>query len=148
MIFGSLNNIDRYYTLHPLISRAMEVVFSTSWEREPLGRRSIIGDELFINYDMSTLSPVDFQPLEYHKKYLDIHIPLTQDEVFGWKPTVLCKREETAYDSVRDFGLYCDKPETYVTLKRGMFAIVFPEDAHAPIIGDGVIKKLVVKILL
>ncbi|MEJ7678546.1 MAG: YhcH/YjgK/YiaL family protein [Segetibacter sp.] len=43
---------------------------------------------------------------------------------------------------------YNDKPDTYFTLQAGQFAIFYPEDVHAPQIGEGPIKKLVVKIKL
>jgi beta-galactosidase beta subunit len=34
----------------------------------------------------------------------------------------------------------------YFELTDNQFAIFFPEDVHAPMIGEGVIKKLVVKV--
>jgi biofilm protein TabA len=36
----------------------------------------------------------------------------------------------------------------YFELTDGQFAIFFPEDVHAPMIADGVIKKLIVKVRL
>jgi beta-galactosidase beta subunit len=42
--------------------------------------------------------------------------------------------------------LYSDTPDTYFSLKDGQFVIFFPEDVHAPMLGEGLIKKLVVKI--
>jgi beta-galactosidase beta subunit len=36
----------------------------------------------------------------------------------------------------------------YFGLTDNQFAIFYPEDVHAPMIGDGVIKKLVIKIKL
>ena len=43
---------------------------------------------------------------------------------------------------------YSDKPDTYFQFKAGQFAIFYPEDVHAPMIGEGPIKKLVVKVKL
>ena len=84
--------------------------------------------------------------MEYHQKYLDIHILLTGKETIGWKNLSDCKVEKQAFDVENDYGLYQDAPTTYVTLHPNEFAIVYPEDAHAPIIGEGKIRKLVVKI--
>ena len=36
----------------------------------------------------------------------------------------------------------------YVTVRPGEFLIVYPEDAHAPIIGRGKLRKLIAKVKL
>ncbi|MBP8115537.1 MAG: YhcH/YjgK/YiaL family protein, partial [Chitinophagaceae bacterium] len=36
----------------------------------------------------------------------------------------------------------------YFQLTNGQFVIFFPEDVHAPMIGEGDIKKLVIKVKL
>ena len=46
----------------------------------------------------------------------------------------------------RDFALYAQKASTYFTVKPGQFYIMFPEDAHAPIIGNGTLRKLIAKV--
>lgn len=98
-----------------------------------------------INSEPECLSKEN-QVLEYHRKYLDIHVLLTEEETIGWKNLHDCVHEKKTFDIENDYGLYADAPSTYVTLQPGQFAIVFPEDAHAPIIGNGKIRKLVVKI--
>lgn len=50
------------------------------------------------------------------------------------------------YEKENDCVLFSDIPEVFFTLKPGQFAVVFPEDAHAPAIGEGIIKKAIVKI--
>ncbi|MGZ8545586.1 MAG: YhcH/YjgK/YiaL family protein, partial [Flavisolibacter sp.] len=41
---------------------------------------------------------------------------------------------------------YSDAPDMFFQLKPGQFAIFFPDDVHAPMIGDAEIKKLVIKV--
>ena len=41
---------------------------------------------------------------------------------------------------------YDDEPSTYFALKAGEAAIFFPDDAHAPLVGDGHVKKCVIKV--
>jgi beta-galactosidase beta subunit len=41
---------------------------------------------------------------------------------------------------------YADAPDMYFGLQQNQFVIFFPEDVHAPMIGDGTIKKLVIKV--
>ena len=49
--------------------------------------------------------------------------------------------------SRRTSSFYHDQPTSYVDLLPGDFVILFPEDGHAPFIGDGSpISKLIVKV--
>ena len=43
---------------------------------------------------------------------------------------------------------YSDAPDMYFQLNDNQFAIFFPEDIDAPMIGEGEIKKLVIKVKL
>lgn len=148
MIIADLKHSSRYEKLHPLFQKAFEVAKNTDWFATELGKMEIDGENLFIiNSNPECLSKEN-QVLEYHKKYLDIHILLEGEETIGWKSLDDCQNEKKAFDITDDYGLYSDKPTTYATLKVGQFAIVYPEDAHAPIIGEGKIRKLVVKILV
>jgi beta-galactosidase beta subunit len=55
---------------------------------------------------------------------------------------------EKPFDAENDFALYNAPASAYINVQPGEFLIVFPEDAHAPIIGEGKIKKLIAKIKL
>ena len=46
----------------------------------------------------------------------------------------------------KDVMFYDDEPSTYFTLDEGEIGIFFPQDAHAPLVGDGRVKKAVVKV--
>ena len=50
------------------------------------------------------------------------------------------------YDAEKDLTLYYDFPTTYTKLYPGQFAVYFPEDGHAPGIGQGNIRKVVAKV--
>ena len=69
-------------------------------------------------------------------------------EQIGWKPRNTCVNPRGEYNTEKDVIFYNDAPDTYFSLKAGQFAIFFPEDVHAPMIGVGPIKKLVVKVKL
>lgn len=148
MIIGDIKHSSRYESLHPLFKKAFEIAKNTDWFATELGKKEIDGENLFIiNSNPECLSKEN-QVLEYHKKYLDIHILLEGEETIGWKSLDDCQNEKKAFDTTDDYGLYSDIPTSYATLKVGQFAIVYPEDAHAPIIGEGKIRKLVVKIMV
>jgi biofilm protein TabA len=67
-------------------------------------------------------------------------------ETMGWKPRENCKEQKGDYNPEKDVLFYSDAPEMYFQLNDGQFAIFFPEDVHAPMIGEGAIKKLVIKV--
>ena len=52
------------------------------------------------------------------------------------------------YEANGDCALYSDAPTTFVDLLPGQFMIVYPEDPHAPLIGQGKIRKLIAKVKL
>ena len=148
MIVSNLNDCSRYLGLHPLFEKAFEVVKTTDWSQMPLERVELLGEQLFVNNSYVQGVEKEEQILEVHQKYIDIHILLEGQETIGWLPTAELKQVHTPYDSEKDYALYTDQPATYFSLRPGDFCIVYPEDAHAPIIGQGFIRKLIVKVLL
>ena len=38
-------------------------------------------------------------------------------------------------------------PQTYYTLLPGQFTVLFPDDGHAPMVGEGHVRKIIVKVL-
>lgn len=68
----------------------------------------------------------------------------------GWKATKDLNPTSvvSAYNDEKDFALYKRTPTSFVDIHPGQFVIFFPEDAHAPIIGTGKIRKMVGKVKL
>ena len=69
------------------------------------------------------------------------------DSIFGSKDESMAQRLKY-YDEAKDYLLYTDTPSVFIDVNPGEFVIVYPEDLHAPGIGDGKIRKLVAKVLL
>nr|WP_314439501.1 YhcH/YjgK/YiaL family protein [uncultured Porphyromonas sp.] len=146
MVLGTLKDSARYGALHPLFARVFAYIKEHDLLHAELGRIELEGDTLFINnVEPATVLQAD-QPLEAHQAYLDIHVLLEGRERIGWRSTDSCERPRAAFDVENDFVLYDDAPTSYVDLQPGDFAIVYPEDAHAPLIGQGEkIRKLIIK---
>ncbi len=83
---------------------------------------------------------------ECHNKNIDIQLCINGVETIGWKPREKCVTENGGYNEEKDVQFYNDAPDMYFQLTDGQFAIFFPEDVHAPMIGEGKIKKLVIKV--
>lgn len=112
------------------------------------GRIELAGDDLFINNVNPTCVSASDQVLEVHRDYIDVHILLEGKERIGWKAIEDVTDLKQAYQKEGDCALYSDTPTSFVDLLPGQFLIVFPEDPHAPVIGEGKIRKLIGKVKL
>jgi YhcH/YjgK/YiaL family protein len=149
MILSSIADAKRYFSVHPLLKDLFEYLQHNDLSEASTGRIEIHGEDLFINVAEPQLVKADEQKLEVHRAYLDVHIPLTGVETIGWRHLdTIDVPSEKPFDAENDFALYNAPASAYINVQSGEFLIVFPEDAHAPIIGEGKIKKLIAKIKL
>lgn len=148
MILTNLNDCSRYEGLHPLFKQLFDYVRTHDLLSMPIGRIEIDGDRLFINNSDPDCVAQEDQRLEVHRRYTDVHILLEGNERIGWAPTEELSHISTPYDEEGDFMFYSDSAASWVDLTPGQIFIAFPEDAHAPIIGKGKIRKAIAKLLL
>lgn len=146
MIVSNLKNSQRIEGLHPLFKVLFDYVKTHDLLHADLGRIEIDGDRLFINNVNPECVVATEQVLELHREYIDVHILLEGAERIGWKAIEDLQDEKKEYAQEGDCALYSDIPTTYVDLLPGQFAIVYPEDPHAPVIGEGKIRKLIAKV--
>lgn len=148
MIIGKLENSSRIEPLHPLFGKLFDYVKQHDLLHRELGRITIEGDDLFINnVNPECVAQAD-QVLELHRDYIDVHILLSGKERIGWKPAGNLQFQAKAYEKESDCALYTDQPTAFVDINPGEFVIVYPEDPHAPVIGEGKIRKLIAKVRL
>lgn len=148
MVLSNLQHSDRVESLHPLFKTVFDYVKSHDLLNTPCGRIELQGDDLFINNVNPECVAADKQVLEVHRQYIDIHILLEGEETIGWKAIEDCTNETKPYDAEADCALYAEPASAYVKLHPGEFLIVWPEDPHAPVIGEEKIRKLIVKVKL
>lgn len=148
MIVTNLNNTERIESLHPLFKKLFDYVKTHDILNTPCGRIDIDGDNLYINNVNPECIPAEKQVLEVHRDYIDVQILLQGKETIGWKALEDSKEEVKPYEKEGDCALYSDTPTTWIHLVPGQVAIFFPEDAHAPVIGEGKIRKMIAKVKL
>jgi len=146
MIIADLRDLTRYEQIIPYFNELNAFIKTNNLNTIAKGKISIVEEEIFINIVEFELKNKQEQNIEAHQDYLDIHIPLNREETIGWKKTEECAHETKPYEKKNDCVLFSDAPDIYFTLKPGQFAVVYPEDAHAPAIGEGIIRKAIVKI--
>ena len=148
MILTNLQNTARIEALHPRFKMLFDYVKSHDILHTPCGRIELDGDNLFINNVNPECMPAEKQVLEVHRDYIDVQILLEGRETMGWKALEDVTDEVKPYDPEGDCALYAEMADVYVDLKPGQFVIVYPEDPHAPLIGQGKIRKLIAKVKL
>lgn len=146
MILSSLSQSARYASLHPLFQRAFDYIRDTDLYALVPGRYHIVGDELIAIVEHVSGRTKELARLEAHKRYIDIQLVLDGDETMGWKPLADCYNPVGEHSEERDILFFLDAPASWIPVPSDHFCIFFPEDAHAPLVGEGNIRKVIFKI--
>lgn len=148
MIIDTFSNSKKYNSVHPSFAKAFEYIKSQDLAIIEDGKFDIDGDKLraIVSNKKGMTAEESAAKFECHDKHIDIQLCIKGKEQFGWKPRSDCKDQKGEYNPEKDVLFYNDAPDMYFQLTDNQFAIFFPEDVHAPMIGNDVIKKLVVKI--
>ncbi len=147
MIIDSIQNATKYFILHPLLARAFEYIHQTNLASAGDGKSDIAeGLKAIISNADGRTKEASLAKFECHDKNIDIQLCIDGVETIGWKPRQDCSKPNGGYNEEKDVRFFNDAPDMFFQLTSGQFAIFFPEDVHAPMIGEGSIKKLVVKV--
>ena len=146
MIIDTIENLGKYVTLNPLFADVVEFLKNNDLQAIEEGKHFIKDKDLFVNIQVAKGKTQEAVVLETHIEMIDIQIPITCEETFGYTP--LCDLPDFEYNAEKDITKYGDtKAQTYVTVKPGQFVIFFPQDGHAPcIINQPEIKKAIFKV--
>ena len=146
MILDTLQNRERYYALAPRLRKAFEWLDTADIASLEVGRHDIDGDDIFVNVSELNLRPREQAALEVHNEYIDIQVVFGGVEEFGWSPRNALKMPREEFDTERDIQFFLDTPQTFYTVRDGEFTILMSEDAHAPMLGEGHVRKLIFKV--
>lgn len=146
MIFDTLANADRYAALHALFPRAFEFLRSTDLNALAPGRYPIDGESLIAIVEAAAGRSREQAKLERHCKYIDIQFVLEGTDEMGWRPVGECAEPVADYRAEKDIQFFRDAPASWIATPPGAFCIFFPEDAHAPLVSNGQIRKVILKI--
>jgi YhcH/YjgK/YiaL family protein len=148
MIVDTIKNADKYFSAHPLFAKAFGYIRQADLHNTETGKYEIDGDNLKAIFSNKKGMPAaeSVAKFECHDKHIDIQLCISGVEQIGWKPREKCKTPNGGYNPDKDVQLYNEEPDMFFQLTDGQFAIFFPEDVHAPMIGDSEIKKLVIKV--
>lgn len=146
MILDTLTQSDRYSGLHPLFARAFTFLRETDLMTLPTGMHTVQGEQLFAIVEACQGRTRAEAKLECHRRYIDIQLVLEGVDEMGWKALAECVDPQTGYDAARDIRFFNDVPSSWIATPAGSFCLFFPDDAHAPLVSAGMIRKIVLKI--
>lgn len=147
MIVDSLHNASKYYSLHPNFKKAFDYVNQNDISQLEDGAIEIgEGLKLIAISGQGSTKEESIKGFECHDKNIDIQISIQGPETFAWKPREKCVNPNGDYIDEKDVRFFHDKPDLFFELQEGQFCILYPEDVHAAMIGNGIIKKIVIKV--
>ena len=149
MIFDTLSNSARYESLNSRFAKAFAYLRTVDGS-QPLGRHDLDGDDCFALVQTYETKPQEMALFEAHRKYIDVQFIQSGRETILWAPLASMAEETMAFDESKDAALWKLVPDTTALhVSAGHFAILFPEDAHAPCIEwdqPETVFKVVVKV--
>jgi YhcH/YjgK/YiaL family protein len=147
MIIDNLHQATKYASVHPLFAAAFDYISKTDLAAIEVGKYDIAeGLKAIVSDKKGMTAAESCAKFECHNAHIDIQICIRGNETLGWKPRQSCQNEREPYNPEKDVQFYTDAPDMFFQLTDGQFAIFFPEDVHAPMIGEGEIKKMVIKV--
>ena len=146
MIIDKLENLKNYASVQPLFPKVVEFLQQNDLNALEAGKHEIVGKDLFVNIQLAKGRTPAEAIIETHNKMIDIQIPLSDAETFGY--TQRDALPEAEYNVEKDITKIPDlAADSYITCQPGMMAIFFPQDGHAPCIaGVPEIKKAIFKV--
>ena len=147
MIIDTINNSSKYLGLHPLFSKAFDFINQNDVANLPDGVLEITeGLKVIVNTANGKTAEASLAKFECHDKNIDIQVCVKGLETIAWKPREKCVTPNGDYNPEKDVRCFNDTPDMDFQLTDGQFVIFYPGDVHAPMIGEGEIKKLVFKV--
>lgn len=148
MILCPVRDFRRYAQLHPLFPAVVDFLERTDLDALPEGRTDLQGDALYVSHSpQARTRPAAEAPLEAHRAYIDVQVVSEGTDTLGWSPLEACREITVPYDPAKDILFFREAPQSHLQLRPGQLAVFFPEDAHAPLIGQGeTVRKAVVKV--
>lgn len=149
MVLANIKDADKYCALHPHFKAVFDFLKTMTKE----SKEGLSGEDYRVNFSGQFCDTADQNAdgtpkvFEAHRDYIDIHYCISGSEGIGYAD-VARLRAITEYDKKDDYLLLSGEYQK-VILREGDFCIVFPEDAHIPMMkgdGDGTLLKAVAKI--
>jgi YhcH/YjgK/YiaL family protein len=148
MVTDDLKNAPLYYNLGERIATALKYLEETDFSNLEPGKYELDENRLYALVQEYNSDSNDEGVWEAHRRYVDVQYVAEGSEYIGYVNVKRLTRT-SEYDSKDDYTLFKGEGD-FITMNKGAFMILAPEDAHMPCraINDPLpVKKVVVKVL-
>jgi len=145
MLISSIKKYTDILKFYPQLEIVFDFIIKNISTKTCDGKYDIT-KEIYATVQTCFPKPKEEQLLEKHKKYIDLQYVISGNEKIGWKFFDKSFKLLKKYNPKKDIAFYSNNPDTYINLKKGEFAIFFPDDTHSPLCCKNRVKKCIVKI--
>lgn len=146
MILDKIENLSNYVSLNKYFLEIITFLQKTDLGNLKEGKTLLVGEELFLLYNVYNTKVNKLGILEAHKKYIDLQYIIEGEEIINYE--VFRKQKiYKSYNSEDDYLLYNEDNSKKIKIEKGEFVIFFPEDLHFPGNNSSSISKKVKKIV-
>lgn len=93
MVIDTIDNLEKYVTLNPLFKDVIDFIAANDLNKLDDGKHLIKGSDLFVNTQTAKGKTREGALLETHKKMIDIQIPLSTSETYGYTPLRIFRKQ-------------------------------------------------------
>ncbi len=143
MIIDYIEHYEKYAKVVPNFLEGMQ--FALNLQDKPAGRYE--QGDIYAMVQEGVTEAIADGNFERHEKYIDVQIMLEGEEIIEWEDTNNLE-ECIPYMEDKDAG-FCRGSGQKIHIKKGMFYLMFPHDAHKPCKHEKVptiYKKIVLKL--
>ena len=149
MIYDFAENIPHYFGISAQLDEGLKTILCSDFRALSAGRHNAAENGVFFSVLEPGLRPFSQTKWERHEKYIDIQFALSDGESIGCLPVQEIGHWEPMNDQKDVAYALDDQAGCMLTMKKGMFAVFFPSDAHRPCITRAdaeSARKVVVKV--
>ena len=149
MLFDKIKNAPQYYALGERLATSLKYLMQNDFSAKTPGRYEIDGDRIYALVQEYDTRPGSAGKWEAHRKYIDIQYIVEGTELMGYENLESMEISDSDYNPEKD-AIYPKGEGSFVKMTAGMFAILWPQDAHMPgqAISEPVkVRKVVIKVL-
>lgn len=111
------------------------------------GIHELDGKDIYVNVMEPELKKPADAKLEIHDAYIDIQVLIRgEQETFGWSERADLRKPLGEFDAGKDIRFFDDEPRPSIRCARGSSRSSSPRTAMAPMIGEGNVRKIIVKV--
>lgn len=149
MIYTELKDIKTYKGLSENLDKAIDFIAEKKYLTREFGKNVVDGDKIYFNCPEKPMTRENAGlELEYHKRYIDIHIVIEGEEAVAYCPFE--KAVETkSFDIENDYALMKGETQVELILNTENCLILFPEEPHLALLKVNEakeIKKVIFKV--